>query len=212
MNGFDKENFVRSTERKNSKNRPSLLRGWLKTHIAQVLVLVLMVSSMPAPAKADFTDKSGSLPGIVSEKTVAIAGVAAGAAIGLLIFYVVKKRRGGTTVKLETPPVKINDFVPGQPTKQTIPVTNIMSAPVTVKAVTVDDKSGALAIGDARQGSFTLAPGEKFEIPVTLTANNGGGKARVRIVVATEKTKKDEVRFVEVSYGHTKSKLAKLIP
>lgn len=202
---------MKSSEQRNNKNRPSLVGEGLRRHIAQVLVLTLIVPLLPSAAEAKYTDNSGNLPGIVSGKTVAIAGAAIGVAGGLLIFYLVKKKRGGTLVKLETPPVKINDVVPGQPTKQTVPVTNIMSAPVTVKAVTVDDKSGVLTI-DARQAPFTLAPGEKFEIPMTLSASNGGGKARVRIVVATEKTKKDEVKFVDVSYGHKKSKLASLVP
>lgn len=91
-------------------------------------------------------------------------------------------------------------------------MTNIMNEPVTVKAVTVDDKSGGLAIGDSRQVPFTIAPGEKFDIPVTLSGNNSAGKARLRIVVTTAKTKTDQIKFVSVSYGREKSKLRKLIP
>jgi hypothetical protein len=211
-NQMNKENFVRLTEPKNNKNRPSLLRGWLKGPIAQVLVLALIVASLPAPVKAQFQDKSGSLPGIISGKTVAIVGVAVGVGAGLLIFYLVKKKKGAPHVKLDTPPAKFTDVVAGQQAKEIVRVTNHMNDPVTVKAISVDDKTGALAIGDAKQVPFTLAPGEPFEIPVTVSSRDGEGKGRLRIVATTDKLKKDDVQFIDVSYGQQKSKLKKLIP
>ncbi len=87
-----------------------------------------------------------------------------------------------------------------------------MNDPVTVKAISVDDKTGSLTIGDAKQVPFTLAPGEPFEIPVTVSSRDGGGKGRLRIVATTDKLKKDDVQFIDVSYGQQKSKLKKLIP
>jgi hypothetical protein len=229
-----KESFVRSTEQKNSKNRPPLFRGWLRVPIAQVLVFALIISSLPARAQVTIscaglsgnallncltlqqsgsgTNNSGSSSN--SGKTVTIISVAAAAVAALLILYIVKKRgqHPKDAILLNSPPVRFNDVVSGRPTKEIVPVTNLMNDPVIVKAIAVDGKSGALAIGDAKQVPFTLAPGEKSEIPVTISANKGGGKARLRLVVATAKTKKDEVRFIDVSYGQQESKLRKLIP
>ncbi len=104
---------MRPTEPKNNKSWPSLFRGWLRIPIVPVVVLALLVTSTQS-AKADYVDKSGSLPGIISGKTVAIAGAAVGVGVGLLIFYVVKKKKGTPHVKLDTPPAKFTDVVAGQ--------------------------------------------------------------------------------------------------
>jgi hypothetical protein len=170
-----------------------------------MLVLALILTSLPSRLEG------AELPGTVSDaKIYTLLGILGG--VVALLVYVKVTHKGAPQVKLETPPVKFNDVVAGEPTKRSVPVTNIMNDPVTVKAVTMDDKSGAFAIGDARQVPFTLAPGEKFEIHVTLSPKNGGGKARVRIVATTAKLKKDTVKFISVSYGHRKSKLGKLVP
>ncbi len=225
---------MKSTEQKNSKNRTPLFRGWLKVPIAQVVVFAMIISSVPARAQVTIScsglsgtallncltlQQSGSGTNSSSSssnsgKTVAIVSVAAAAVAALLILYIVKKRGRQTKnpILLNSPAVRFNDVVSGQPTKESVPVTNLMNDPVIVKAIAVDGKSGALAIGDAKQVPFTLAPGEKSEIPVTISANKGGGKARLRLVVATAKTRKDEVHFIDVSYGQQKSKLKKLIP
>jgi hypothetical protein len=183
----------------------------LRGAIASALVLALLLTALPPPASAKWQDLSGTLPGGVSKGVVIGVGAAAAGLVGLLIYYKVH-HKGITKVKLDAPAVRFDGAVSGQPTKQSVPVTNLMSEPVTVKAVSVEDTSGALAIDAARQVPFTLAPGEKFEIPVTLTANNAGGKAHLRIVATTEKLNKDGVKVIEVSYGHHKSKLKKLIP
>jgi len=184
----------------------------MKGAITQILVLALLVAMLPAPARATWTDKSGSLPGIISpgEAAAIIAGGAV--VIGLAVYLIIKHRRGQNMVKLYAPPVRFDNAVPGQPSKQSVPVTNQMGDLVTVKAVSVEDQSSPVAIGDAKQVPFTLAPGEKFEIPVTLSANNGAGKTRLKIVATTEKLKKDEIKFVNIYYGHQKSKLSKLVP
>jgi len=210
MTTFDHEPHVQMTKRDATTHRPSILCGWLKSAVAQVLVLALIISSMPAPAEAKYVDRSGELPGLVSNGVIIAIAAAGGAAIVLLIYL--GKRKGPPPVKLEALPVKFSEFTPGQQTKQVVPVTNIMNDPVTVKAVTVEDKSGAFAISDARQVPFTLAPGERFEIPVALTAKNNGGKARLRIVATTAKLKKDSVKTIEISYGQNRSRLGRLIP
>jgi hypothetical protein len=202
---------VKSTEHKDLTIRPSLLRGWLRIPIAQILVLALFISLLPAPAHAAWQNLSGDLPNGMTGTTKALLGVS-GALIATTLILLIVKKHHQTALKLDAPPVKIDDAAPGQAAKQSVPVTNLMNGPVTVKAVTVDDKSGALTIGDVRQTPFTLAPGEKFEIPVTLAVSHSGGKARIRIVATAERLKKEGVKFVEVSFGHHKSKLAKLIP
>jgi hypothetical protein len=226
---------VRPTEHTNSKNRRPLFHGWLRVPIAGVLVFALIISSLPARAQVTIscsglsgtallncltlqqsgsgTNNSGSSSSN-SGKTVAIVSVAAAVVAALLILYIVKKRGqyAKDPILLNSPPVRFDDVVAGRPTKESVPVTNLMNDPVTVKAIAVDGKSSALVIGDAKQVPFTLAPGEKSEIPVTISANKDGGKARLRLVVASAKTRKDEVRFIEVSYGQQKSRLKKLIP
>jgi hypothetical protein len=206
-----KETDMISTKYETTTDRPSPFYGWLKSPIAQILILALIVASLPAPAEAAWRDNSGNLPGMVSTGTIVGIAVAGAAAVGLLIYFG-KRSKKSMRLKLETPPVKFSEFVSGQPSKRTVAVTNLMSAPVTVKAITIDDKSGAFRIADAREAPFTLAPGEKFQIPLILTATNGSGRAHVRITVTTPKLNKDEIKSIDVSYGEKKSKLRKLIP
>ena len=179
--------------------------------IASALVLALLLTALPPPASAKYQDLSGTLPGSGNKGLIIGAGAAVGVTLVVLIYYKFH-HKGLTKMNLDAPAVRFDGAVPGQATKQSVPVTNLMSEPVTVKAVTVEDASGALAIDAARQVPFTLAPGEKFEIPVTVTAKNAGGKAQLKIVATTEKLNKDGVKVIEVSYGHHKSKLKKLIP
>jgi hypothetical protein len=157
---------------------------------------------------------SCDLPGIsCGGHTGLIAGVAAaGAGAVILIVYEKKHGKGSTVVKLDTKAVKFGNFTPGQPVKLSVPLKDLMNAPITVKEVAVDDPSGALTIGAARQGEFTLAPGEAYDIPVTLNTSNAQGKARIRIVATSPKAKKDVVQFIKVSYGHGESKHHRLIP
>jgi hypothetical protein len=126
--------------------------------------------------------------------------------------YLQHRKNRQADIDLITTPAEFADIVPGQPAKLTVPVTNPMSAAVQIKELAVEDKSGALALGATRQGSFPLAPGEKYDIPVTITANQSSGKARIRIVVTSEGSTKQAVKYIAVSYGHPKSRLHKLIP
>jgi hypothetical protein len=200
--------------------------GWRRVSIAQILVFVLIASPLSAPAQITIScaglggqalincllqrnpntsgaNNSGAESG---GKTTAIIALAATAAAGLLIFLVVKKNSRTPKVKLDSPSVKFNHIVSGEPTTGTVPVRNIMSEPVTLKAITMDGRSGVLTLGDPRRTPFTLAPGEKFDIPVMLSADKGRGKARLRILASTAKTKKDAVKLVAISYNHEKSK------
>jgi hypothetical protein len=172
------------------------LGGGLKRTIAQGLVFALILSSLPVPASA-------ASKGV--GKTVAIAGVAGGAIV-LAIFYVVKRHvRRAPKLMVDVPAaVRFDHLVPGQPTKESVPVTNPMSEAVIVEAVTAEDKSGVLTLGDVRQTPFTLVPGERLEIPVALSANNKVGRARLRIVVTTARAR--EVHLIVVFYGYKEHK------
>ena len=215
---------MKFTEQKNRTSLSSLCRGWLKSPIAHLLMLALIVPSLPAPAQAKsqatpkpdtWQDLHCQLPGADCNHTMLYTTIGVGAAGAALITILVvhsKHHKGNTKVQLNTKPVKFSDFVPGQPAKLSVPLKNEMNAAITVKELTVEDPSGALTLGDARQGTFTLAPGEGYDIPVIINTNNAKGKARLRIVATSEKAKKDVVQFIDVSYGHGKSKHHKLIP
>lgn len=210
---------MKSAERKNCASLSSIYRGWLKSPIAHLLVLALIVPSLPASAqvKSQVTpqpdawhDKSCDLPGMCQSHTGLIVGVAVGGAAAVALIVWAKHHNGGA--KLSSKPVKFPDFVPGQPAKLNISLANTLNMAITVKEIAVEDPSGALKLGDVRQGTFILARGEKYDIPVTLNTNNNEGKARIRIVVTGEKAKKDVVEFINVSYGHGAAKHHKLIP
>jgi hypothetical protein len=167
-----------------------------------------MFTSLSSPAKAKWVDESGNLPGTVPTGAVIGAGVAAAAVIGLLLYYKFG-RKGTTTLKLNAASTRFADVPAGQPTKETVPVTNNMNEPVTVKAITVDDKSGAIEVS-GRQVPFTIAPQEKFDVQLTISGAKDSGKTHLRIVASAPNFKKDAVKVVKVSYGHQKSKLGKL--
>lgn len=76
----------------------------------------------------------------------------------------------------------------GRPSTNSISITNLMNDPVTVSAVVVRGASEPFSVSDSFSLPFTLAAGERFEIPVTLTANKGRGKARLRIVALSPKS------------------------
>jgi hypothetical protein len=207
MRKVKKENFVKPIESSNIASLPSLCGEWLKRPVAHVLVLALAAVSLPAPAHAQ---KPGiytkvNVPGVIALS----AGVAGGVALWI---YLRHHKHKQAKVILETKPVEFPDFAPGKPANLTVPVTNPMNAAIKIEQLSVEDRYGALALGGTHQGSFSLAPGEKYDIPVTLTTNKTGGKARIRIVVTSGESTKEEVKYVSVSYGHPKSGLRKLIP
>jgi len=201
-----KERFMKPVEREYRLRPSSLYRRLLKSSTAYLLVLATVMLLLPLPAKATWTDKSCQLPGIVNAQCtnytpiIVVAAVGTAAAVVLFV-YAKKHHKGNTAVKLDLKPVKFEDFTPGQPAKLSVPLKDMMSAPITVKEVAVDDPTGAVTLGDARQGTFTLAPGEVYDIPVTLSTTNSEGKARIRIVATSQKANKDIVQFIKVSYG-----------
>ena len=182
--------------------------------LTSTLVAALIVTSLPSSAEAKFRDKSCDLPGAGCGLTVPLITllVAAGAGAAFVIYY--KTHKGGPTIKLDAPPVRFDGAVRGQPTEKPVHLVNKMNDAITVKSVVVEDPSGAFTISDARRGPFTMASQEPLDIPVKLTANNPGGKARLRLVVSAPRLKKDSTKFVIVSYGEQASKLnlKKLIP
>jgi hypothetical protein len=190
-------------------NKQLLLLGRIKSIIASALVLALIATSSPSPARAAWHSQADNLPGFASKGAIIGVGVAAGATIGLLIYYKVH-HKGATRVKLDAPPVRFDGATPGQPTERAVPVVNMMNDSITVKSLAVEDPSNAFTVSDARQVPFTIAPGEKVEIPVMLSATNAGGKARLRIVASAPGLKQDTTQFVSISYGRQTSKLRKL--
>jgi uncharacterized membrane protein len=190
---------MKSTNENSCVNLWSLCRGWLKSPVTHILVLALLVASLPMPARATWQQKSLPGNGLTPLEIGAIAAVGASLAI-----YLIARKMGRPSAKLDVKPVHFTNFVPGQPMKLTVAVKNSVSVPITVNELTVDDHSGALTLGEARQTPFTLAPSETYEIPVTLSTNNNAGSGRIRIVERSQKAKKDRVMFVKVSYGKKK--------
>jgi hypothetical protein len=199
---------MKSIERDNLASPPPLCGGWFKCTTARALAITLATAFLTAPAYAQ------TKPGIYTKVNVpGVIGLSAGVGGGVILWaYLHHRKHRQADIKLITTPAEFADIVPGQAAKLTVPVTNPMSAAVQIKELAVEDKSGALALGATRQGSFPLAPGEKYDIPVTITANQSSGKARIRIVVTSEGSTKQAVKYIAVSYGHPKSKLHKLIP
>jgi hypothetical protein len=188
-----------------NKQRALLVR--MKGLIASAIVLALIAASLPSPAAAKYQQQQ--LPGTVP--TGAVIGVAAaGAAVIWILVYLKTRHKGSTHVKLDAPSVRFDGVAPGQPVERGVAVTNLMNEAITVKSLAVEDPSHAFAVSDARRVPFTIAPGEKVEIPVRLSATNGGGKARLRIVATAPGLEKDDTKLVAISYGET-SKLGKLI-
>ena len=197
-------------KRKHFASLSYLCGGRLKRPVARVLALALAAASLSAPASAQFTQKpltttKANVPGII--------GLSVGVAGGIALWvYLRHHKHRDPGVGMKTTPVEFPDFVPGKPANLTVPVTNSTNAAITIKQFAVEDKAGALALGGTHQGSFSLAPGEKYDIPITLTTNNSAGKARISFVVTSGESAKEEAKHIDVSYGRQKSRLRKLVP
>jgi hypothetical protein len=188
---------------KKQQTLPVRMRGL----IASAIVLALIVASLPSPAAAKYQQQQ--LPGTVPTGAVIGAAAAGVAVIGILV-YLKTRHKGSTHVKLDAPPVRFDGVAPGQPAERGVVVTNMMNEAITVKSLAVEDPSHALTVSDTRRVPFTIAPGEKVEIPVRLSATNGGAKAHLRIIASAPGVQKDDTKLVSISYGET-SKLGKLI-
>jgi hypothetical protein len=211
------------------------LRG-IRASIGRVLIGTLCLTSLPQSARAQNSEpararpqvtvhpdvyQQKSLPGICSGACIGGTIAAGAAAAGLIVYlvYAKHKQKKAITARFDAKPVKFSDYSPGQAAKLTVPLTNNSNAAITVKEIALDDKSGALSLNGSQQ-SFTLAPGESYPIPVTLSTQHSSGKARIRITVDAEKmTKKgvvkgheDIVKYIPVSWGGEKAKHHKSIP
>ncbi len=180
----------------------------MKASIASAIVLALLVTLLPSRAEAKWQQQS--LPGTVPTAAV-VGAVAAGAAVIGLLIYLKLRHKGAAHVKLDAPPARFDDAPPGQPVEKSVPVVNLMNDPITVKSLAVEDPTHAFTLSDARKVPFTIAPGERVAIPLVLSASNGSGKARLRIVASAPGLEKDATKFVSISYGRQASRLAKLV-
>jgi hypothetical protein len=188
-------------------------RWWLQTAFLDAVVFALVLSPLPTPIQAS-TDNyllaSGFRIGKPDGRTGRQSGV-----IAVEVNLKMPRKRGfmgapvineNVAAQLDMNPMKfIFGVVPGQPAKLIVPVTNISDFPVTMKDISVEDGSGALRVGDGHQGMIVLAPAEKYDIHLSLTTSSGEGKARVRIVAAKAGARKDEVKFVDISYSRKRS-------
>jgi hypothetical protein len=102
--------------------------------------------------------------------------------------------------EMEAQSVRLTHFVPGKPSNMTVPLKNPMSTVLTVRDISVEDKSRALTLGGVLRDSVSVAPGEQYDIPVTLTARKKSGKARIRIVGTTEGNTKPVVQHINIAY------------
>jgi hypothetical protein len=186
---------------KQEEQLPSSCFGrWIRKPVAHVLIVALIIAVLPNVGEAAWRDQSDDLPGFASGKVIVLLAVAAGALVGLVIYAKIKGK-GEPKLQVEADSAKFKNIPRGQSTKKMVPVTNIMGDSVTVKRLSIDDNSGSFTIGEARQVPFTIAPGETFEIPITLSPNKKSGKAQLVIVASTPKFQKDAKKKIEMSYS-----------
>lgn len=138
---------ARSRKQEHDSSRrlfPAGLRGAL----AHVLVFALILTCHARPAKAEWHNLSGTLPGRIS--TAEKAGMIAGGAFaaGLVVFLIVKHKRGENSAKLSAPAFRFKNGVPGETGGQSVAARILVSNPGTVKAVAAEGTSGEAAIGE----------------------------------------------------------------
>jgi len=202
----------------------------LRSSLAMTLIATLCLSAFSAAGRAQsanktpppnavkpdtYTDKSGSLPGFCGTgcKAAAIGvGVAATVVIVALVVHHHHKQAKAKQARLEASPVHFTDYIPGQPAKLTVPLTNDSTSAITVEAIAVTDESNALRLTAGGQ-PFKLAPGASYQIPVTLSTSSSAGKARIRILARSDDTGGAEIaKSVEVSWGRGRLGAHRLIP
>jgi hypothetical protein len=208
MNLYMNENRWESHGQSSASTSLAIRRAWLRRLLSVLLALALGVLSLSSrvsayPSPVQFPDRSGNLPGVISGKAAAAAILGGAAVVGLATFIILKKKRGDTRLNLYAPCAKFKNIVSGQATNEIVSVTNHMHVAVTIKNVMVDDRSQELSINPGHLPRI-LPPGDTLDLPVTLSANKGGGKIRLRVIATTEKLerqKKEGVKFVHVSYS-----------
>ena len=180
---------------------PKSFLRFITAPVASLLVLALVLASTK-PAVAKYTDESGSLPG-TSTSTAAIVGAAAGgAALIALLIYMKHHKKHSIEARFSTEPVKVTDYTPGQAKDVPATFTNNSHVAARVTEVSVEDSRGALKLTHALTLPAVLAPGEKLDIPVTLSTNKTKGEGRVRLVVSGQDEHKSSVLFIKIHYRH----------
>ena len=181
-------------------SRPSPFRR----SIACVMIAALIVTLMPKEASARWHDMSGSLPGLVSGKSILLLAIAGGAAVAGMIVW--SKRKGRTSVQLQIQPPRFNQVAVGESDRQSVGITNLMGDPITIKEVALEGKATSFSLTEARQVPFTVAPGERVEIPIHYAPRaNGGSNGRVRIVATSPRVQKATVKVVGFSAAKRRS-------
>ncbi|MGO9271177.1 MAG: hypothetical protein ACLQOO_13130 [Terriglobia bacterium] len=85
-----------------------------------------------------------------------------------------------------------------------MPLTNITDSKIVVKAVAVEGAS--IAVAEGVSALFKMAPGEVYDLPVTVYAKKERGTARMRIVAAKLGGESDVVEVVKFHYEIRKEK------
>ena len=101
-------------------------------------------------------------------------------------------------------PVELAGAAPDKPGGGIVPLTNITDGVVVVKAVAIERAPVAVAKGVS--WSFKMAPGEVYDLPVTVYAKKERGAARMRIVAAKPDAETDVVEVVKFQYEIMKEK------
>ncbi|MGO9271176.1 MAG: hypothetical protein ACLQOO_13125 [Terriglobia bacterium] len=149
------------------------------------------------------------MPGTVPKGAVIGAGVAAGAAVGFLIYWKLH-HKGQVKLAIDHSASRFTDVVPGQLTNKTIAIRNDTSVPVQINSIAIEDHSGgAFALSSLPKFSFPLAPKESFNLPLTISPKEAGGSALLRVGASNAKSKKEET--FKVSYGTQKAEKGKLL-
>jgi hypothetical protein len=101
-------------------------------------------------------------------------------------------------------PVKLAGATANRPGHGTVPLTNITDGVVVVKAVAIE--RGSIAVAGGVSSLFKMAPGEVYDLPVTVHAKKEQGTARMRIVAASVDGETDVVEVVKFHYEIRKEK------
>jgi hypothetical protein len=109
-------------------------------------------------------------------------------------------RAASAHVFFDIQPARFHKAAQGQPSTNGISITNLMNDPVTVSAVMVKGASKAFAVSDSFSLPVTLAAGERFEIPISLFAKKGRGKARLQILALTPKSHQVAIEYLKFHY------------
>lgn len=109
--------------------------------------------------------------------------------LSLLLFLITSLQpssgAGAQHVFFDIHPARFHGAAQSQSSPNGISITNLMNRAVTVTSVKLEGASKVFSLAASCPAQFTLAPGERFEIPVRLIRSKGKGKARLRIIALT---------------------------